>query len=334
MALKINSFVEAHDRDFVFSHETENDSVNSDVHSPASGETLDLFYLPKKEPLQNGVTKHESSGDNKKCLIDNHSTDHNYACCGYPMRKPPQDTVEIKSFTTVITDLSRPSPQKSVDSDTGNQIDEKVSDRTDTISSKRQSSCFRDDADRKSRIPKRYRGPYCEDSSDGECSSSDDDKCYDRRHSSHHGSSNVYNENRRKQHKRKPSYSSDEISCCKRSKRRHSLYSDDSSDDQHYSTSDDDSGKEYRRRYDPRESESYVSQRHSSGSDGNSSSHRRRKRRSVGQDYSERDSHDRGDKSVRDIEMERKLGFKFDQHIKGTANVNEFYFKETYSFTF
>lgn len=333
MALKINSFVEAHDRDFVFSHETENDSVNSDVHSPASGETLDVFYLPKKEPLQNGVTKHESSGDNKKCLIDNHSTDHNYACCGYPMRKPPQDTAEIKSFTTVITDLSRPSPQKSVDSDTGNQIDEKVSDRTDTISSKRQSSCFRDDADRKSRIPKRYRGPYCEDSSDGECSSSDDDKCYDRRHSSHHGSSNVYNENRRKQHKRKLS-SSDEISCCKRSKRRHSLYSDDSSDDQHYSTSDDDSGKEYRRRYDPRESESYVSQRHSSGSDGNSSSHRRRKRRSVGQDYSERDSHDRGDKSVRDIEMERKLGFKFDQHIKGTANVNEFYCKETYSFTF
>ena len=273
------------------------------------------------------MTKHESSGDNKKCLIDNHSTDHNYACCGYPMRKPPQNTAEIKSSTTVIPDLSRPSPQKAVNSDTGNQ----TANRTDTISSKRQSNCFGDDADRKSRIPKRYRGPYCEDSSDGECSSSDDDKCYDRRHSSYHGSSDVYNENRKKQHKRKPSYSSDEISCCKRSKRRHSLYSDDSSDDQHYSTSDDDGSKEYRQRYDPRKSESYVSQRHSSGSDGDSSSHRRRKRHSGSQDYSGGDINDRRDKSVRDIEMERKLGFKFDQHIKGTANVNEFYFKETYT---
>lgn len=250
------------------------------------------------------------------------------------MRKPPQNTAEIKSSTTVIPDLSRPSPQKSVNSDTGNQTDKKVSNRTDTISSKGQSSCFRDDADRKSRIPKRYRGPYCEDSSDGECSSSDDDKCYNRRHSSYHGSSDVYNENKRKQHKRKTSYSSDEISCCKRSKRRHSLYSDDSSDDQHYSTSDDDGGKEYRQRYDPRKSESYVSQRHSSGSDGDSSSHRRRKRHSVSQDYSGGDINDRRDKSVHDIEMERKLGFKFDQHIKGTANVNEFYFKETYSCTF
>ena len=268
-------------------------------------------------PCQNGMEKHdESSKTHKKSHVDNHATDHNYACSGFPMRKAPIPLISAEINGHSTKNGVRPSPRKLSD-----LKDETMSNGTEMLhSSKRQSSCNKDSHNKKSRIPKRYRGPYCEDSS-GENSSCDEEKCYNSRPSAQH---EKQSDHRRKQRKRKGSYSSGEDSYDKTSKRRHCLYSSNSSDERGCS-SDEDSENEQRSRYDPRRPESNVMPyRNSSGTDRNSGSRkstRERKRRSRSKDCSEKDTTYRKDKKFHDIELERKMGFKFDQHIKGTGKV-------------
>ena len=351
IALKINSFGEAYAPDFVFSHETKNAGtvsidveISGNICSPVNGKIVkDLL---DSEPVQNGVEKKKSSKMDKKYHVDNHSTDHNYACSGFPMRKMPRVVPKINGNLTtapqVVSEIngrstmnrSKPSPPKSLTSDVEHE-NHKLSNRMEILNSRKKQSSCDDSADKKSRIPKRYRGPYCEDSSEGECSRSEGEcssSSDEKRHSSsrsRHGSSDECNDNRRKQRKRKHSYSSDEGNYRKGMKRRHSLYSDDSSDERPYSSSDDDSKNERRCRYNPRQSESNT--RHSSGSardSGSCNRDQRRKRRPRSKDHSERDSDGKKNKNIHDIELERKMGFKFDQNIKGTAKVINNYLQE------
>ena len=271
------------------------------------------------------MEKHDKNCKNdKKDHVDNHATDHNYACSGFPLRKTPVVKPEVNSRPTRRNSIS--SPRKSEASDLKHENENELSNGTEVYhSTKRQSSCDKDCADKKSRIPKRYRGPYCEDSS-GDDSSCDEDNHYSKRKSGGHAERSDY---RRKQRKRKGSYSSDEESYYKESKRRRSLYSSNSSDERVYSDSDEDNENERRCRYDPRRPESNTLRYgHSNHSDRDSGRwNTGRKGRSQSKDHSEKD---RSDKKFYDIELERKMGFKFDQNIKGTAKVNNL-FKNLYN---
>ena len=286
--------------------------ISQNLSSFVNGESLQLHGVKDSKDHQSNLEKHnEKSRSDKKSHFDNHSTDHNYACCGFPLRKAPAVAVQINDRSAKNGSSATCSPRKSLASDLEHGNRKKLCNETEMLikSRKRQSSSDKNSLDRKSRIPKRYRGPYCEDSS-GEGSSYDEDKQYSKGQSIRHAEDNGY---RRKQLKRKGSYSSDEDTCNKRSKRRQSLYS--SSGERDYSSSDEDSKNEKRCRYDPRQCESNGQRyRNSSGS------RLGRKRRVQSKDLSEKDS-DSKDKKYHDIELERKLGFKFDQHIKGTGKV-------------
>ncbi|KAJ7375578.1 nuclear receptor transcription coactivator [Desmophyllum pertusum] len=250
-------------------------------------------------------------------------TDHNYACSGFPMRKAIPLQLEVNDHSTI--NGTRSNPKKSLASDLEHKNEKKCSNGTEmTHSRKRRSSC--DSADRKRKLPKRYRGPYCEDSSNGD-SSSDEDHHSKRSRNGHHNNADEPTDHKRTQRKRKYSYCSDENkNYRKRSNRRHSLYSTDSSEERDYTSSDEDSKNERRCRYDPRCSESDLRRKHSSGSNRDSDSyksrHRRqdtRHRRSRSKDRIEKRDDDKKDKTLHDIELERKLEFKFDHHIKNTA---------------
>ena len=275
------------------------------------GQSVQLDDVLDNESSKNDSEKHlERSKSEKKRHVDNHATDHNYACCGFPLRKASLNNVEINGNLTETG--TNPSPRKGVE----HENEKKCSNETEVfLARKRQPSHDKDSADKKSRIPKRYRGPYCEDSSD-EGSSCDENKHHRSRRSHHEEKSNY-----RREYKRKGSYSSDEDSCYKRSKRRHSLYSSHSSDERN-SSSDEDGNNEQRSRYDPRRHKSNY-YRYSNGSDRDSSGcdgyHGRK--RSRKQEYSEKAISNRKDKMFHDIELERKMGFKFDQNIKGTGKV-------------
>lgn len=320
IALKISSFAESHGIDFILSHETKDNATDSLVkktsENPASsvdGQSLQLDDGLDNERSKNDSEKHlERSKSEKERHVDNHATDHNYACCGFPLRKASLNNVKINGNSTQTG--TNPSSRKSLALDVEHENEKKCSDETEVfLARKRQPSHDKDSADKKSRIPKRYRGPYCEDSSD-EGSSCDEDK-HHRRRRSHREEKSHY----RREHKRKGSYSSDEENCYKRSKRRHSLYSSHSSDERNTS-SDEDSKNEQRSRYDPRQHKSNY-YRYSNGSDRDSSGadgyHERK--RSRKQEYSEKAISDRKDITCHDIELERKMGFKFDQNIKGTG---------------
>lgn len=280
-----------------------------------NGQSLQLDGVLDNERSKNDSEKHlERSKSEKERHVDNHATDHNYACCGFPLRKASLNNVKINGNSTETG--GNPSSRKSLALDVEHENEKKCSDETEVfLARKRQPSHDKDSADKKSRIPKRYRGPYCEDSSD-EGSSCDEDKHY-RRRRSHREEKSHY----RREHKRKGSYSSDEENCYKRSKRRHSLYSSHSSDERNTS-SDEDSKNEQRSRYDPRQHKSNY-YRYSNGSDrdlsGADGYHERK--RSRKQEYSEKAISDRKDITCHDIELERKMGFKFDQNIKGTGKV-------------
>ena len=285
--------------------------ISQNLSSFMNGESLQLHGVMDSNNYQDNLEKrNEKSRSDKKSHFDNHATDHNYACCGFPLRKVPPIAVQINDHLARNGSSATCSPRKSLASGLEHENRKKLCNETEMLNSrKRQSSSDKDSLDKKSRIPKRYRGPYCEDSSD-EGSDCDEDKQYNRRQSIRHEEEKDY---RRKQRKRKGSYSSDEDTYNKRSKCRRSLYS--SSGERDYSSSDEDSKNEERCRYDPRQSESNGPHyRNSSGS------HLGRKRRVHNKDLSEKDSESK-DKKYHDIELERKMGFKFDQHIKGTGKV-------------
>lgn len=296
--------------------------ISQNLSSFMDGESLQLHGVMDNKDYQGNSEKcGEKSRSDKRSHFDNHATDHNYACCGFPLRKVPPIAVQINGHSARNGSSATCSPRKSLASDLEHENRKKLCNETEMLNSrKRQSSSDKDSPDKKSRIPKRYRGPYCEDSSD-EGSGCDVDKQYNRRQSVRHEEENDY---RRKQRKRKGSYSSDEGTYNKRSRRRQSLHSNNSSGERDYSSSDEDSKNEERCRYDPRQSESnHPHYRKSSGS------RLGRKRRVHSKVQSEKDS-DSKDKKYHDIELERKMGFKFDQHIKGTGKVNELKYSHSF----
>lgn len=341
IAHKISSFVDAQDIDFDFPLNVQNGvpscldvEISGNSLTAVNGENQDIHVKMGSGPFQNGVDGHDES--DKKCHVDNHATDHNYACSGFPMRKAIPLQLEVNDHSTI--NGTRSNPKKSLASDLEHKNEKKCSNGTEmTHSRKRRSSC--DSADRKRKLPKRYRGPYCEDSSNGD-SSSDEDHHSNRSRNGHHNNADEPTDHKRTQRKRKYSYCSDENkNYRKRSNRRHSLYSTDSSEERDYTSSDEDSKNERRCRYDPRCSESDLRRKQSSGSDRDSDSyksrHRRqdtRHRRSRSKDRIEKRDDDKKDKTLHDIELERKLEFKFDHHIKNTAKVQQKFYLPVHNF--
>ena len=333
IALKISSFVEAHDIDIDLPVDTKNAGASClDVkisrNIPMNGESPKVDDLMSNEPFKNGLEGHvECSKSDRKCHVDNHATDHNYACSGFPMRKALPLKPEVNGCSVVNGSSSTDSPKKAALPDLKQESEKKNSNGTEmNHTRKRRLSCDKNSPEKEKILPKRYRGPYCEDNSkDHTCSSSDEDDHYSRSGSRRRSSSDEHSDHKRMQRNGKYRSSSDEgNNYYKRSNRRHSLYSNDSSDDRDYSSSDEDSKNERRRRYDPRSSESDLHRKRSSGSERDSDSYRsrhRRKQRSRSKDRLEKRNDEKKNKKFQDIELERKMGFKFDHNIKGTAKV-------------
>ena len=273
--------------------------------------------------FKNGVEQHrESRKSDKKPCVDNHATDHNYACSGFPMRKAESQRPEVSDCLIVKESKSANSPKKDLTSDL-----EHKSEKPEMSQSRKRrlSTCNKESTDKERvQLPKRYRGPYCEDSSKG-VNSSDEDHRPVRSRSRFNSSSDEQSDHERSQHNRKYRGSSDtDKNHYKRSYRRHSLCSNGSFDERDCSSSDDDSRKERRHRYDPRGSESDLHHNRSRGSDRDSDSYRsrhRRRQRSCSKDHSAKRNDGKENKTFPDIELERKMGFKFDHNIKGTAKV-------------
>lgn len=320
---KINSFVETHEPKFDFPCDVEIGGLPSisvenseQFHSAENTENQEVHETMSCGSSQdNAKGQDEKSNIVKNFYVDNHATDHNYACCGFPMRKPIQ--LRPEDYNTLKNSALKCSPQESLDMEKKNHL---ISEETRSpYSHKRRSSCNENSPDRKRKLPKRYRGPYCEESSGGE--SSCDEECHYRQMSTDNDRDRT-----RENSIRKFSYSSDgDRSYHKRSNRRHSMCSNDSYDGREFSSSDEESknGK----RYDPRHSECDWQRRQSSGSDRESdhykSPHYRRRsrgrRRSCRRDSTEKRNGVTENKIFHDIEFERKLEFKFDHNIRDTA---------------
>lgn len=311
IALKITSFVEAQDIDFEL-------AVDAKNHGPSCLDVESSGNLPESDEVH-AVMDHGSfkNGDRKSC-VDNHATDHNYACSGFPMRKAGSNVNGPKSAN---------SPKEVSASDLEPKSENSISNGAEMSQSRKRglSACNKEPTDKERILPKRYRGPYCEDSSKGN-NSSDEDHHYIRSRSRLHSSSDEQSDHERSQHNRtyySHSGSSDtDKNQYKRSYRRHSLCSNDSFDERDCSSSDEDSRRERRCRYDPRGSESDLCHKRSSGSERESDSYRsrhRRRQRSCSKDGSTKTNDGKENKAYHDIELERKMGFKFDHNIKGTA---------------
>lgn len=325
---KINLFVEAQKLDFDFPLDTGSGGlpcldVEISEHSPftANGENQEVHDLARSGSSPDYVEGlDESSKCDKKCQVDNHATDHNYACSGFPMRKPLPLEPEVND-DSIKQSILTCSPKASSSSDQEQKNEKNFCNGTEyNHSLKRKLSCDENATDRKRILPKRYRGPYCEGSSGGD-SSCDEERRY------RYISTDEESDHKRMHSNKKPDYSSGEDrNYRKRSNRRHSLYSNDSCDGREYSSSDEDSKNERTSRYDPRRSESDWHHKQSSGSDRESDHcrsqrNRTRRRRSRSSDCSEKRNDITKNRKFHDIELERKMEFKFDHHIRGTAKV-------------
>ena len=275
--------------------------------------------------MDNGSLKkqlRESLKSNGKPCVDNHATDHNYACSGFPMRKGRQ----VSDCLVANGYKSTNSPKKALAPSLEDKSEKCISNIAEMSPSRKRhlSVCNKESTGRERILPKRYRGPYCEDNSKGNISS-DEDHHYNRSRSRLHSSSDEQSDLERSQQNKKYRSSSDtDKNHYKRSYRRHSLCSNDSFDERCHSSSDEDSGHERRCRYYPRGSESDMHQKCSSGSERDSESyrsHHRRRQRSRSKDRSAKRNNGKENKTFHDIELERKMGFKFDHNIKGTAKV-------------
>lgn len=329
IALKISSFVEAQEINIDLTVDEKNSDpsfLDVEISQNVKREGRVFDDLMDNEPLKNSLQGHDekSSKNDRKCHVDNHATDHNYACSGFPMRKASPIKPEVNNCSTVNGSKSIGSPKKALMPELKQENEKKISNGTQMSSSrKRRLSCEKDSNNKEKVLPKRYRGPYCEDGSKG-YSSSDEDLHYNRSHSRQHSGSDEDSDHERMQRDRKYSrYSDEEKNYYKRPSRRHSLNSNESSDER-YSSSDEESNNERRHRYDPRSSESDFHHKHSSGSNRDSDSyrnHRGRKQRSQSKDHLKKRSDEKKNKTVQEIELERKMGFKFDDGIRGTAKV-------------
>ncbi|KAL9983022.1 hypothetical protein ACROYT_G005143 [Oculina patagonica] len=316
IALKISSFVEAQDLGIDFKVDEKNSGpscldmeISKNLPITVKKERLEVHDLMNNGPFNNGLEEHmDSSKSDRKLHVDNHATDHNYACSGFPMRKAPSIKPEVNDCSIVNGSESTDSPKKAVMPDLKQESEKKISNGTEMNQTrKRRLSCDKNSTDKEKVLPKRYRGPYCEDNSK-DYSSSDEDGHYYRSRSRQRSSSDEHSNEDKKYYKK--------------SSRRNSLYSNDSSDERDYDSSDEDTMNERKRRYDPRSSESDLHRKRSSGSDRDSDSYRsrhRRKQRSRSKDRLEKRNDEKKNKAVQDIELERKMGFKFDHNIKGTA---------------
>lgn len=317
IALKISSFVEAQDLGIDLTVDAKNSGpssldmgISKNLPIKVKEESREVDDLTSNGPFGNGLEGHvKNSKSDRKCHVDNHATDHNYACSGFPMRKAPPLKPEVNNCSIANGSKSTDSPKKAVMPDLEQESEKKISNGTEmNHTRKRRLSCDKSSTDKEKILPKRYRGPYCENSSKGD-SSSDEDRYY---------------RSRSRQHSSSDEHSNEDKNYYKKSSRRNSLYSNDSSDERDYYISDEDSKNERRRRYDPRSSESDLHRKRSSGNDRDSDSYRsrrRRKQRSHSKDRLEKRSDEKKNKAVQDIELERKMGFKFDHNIKGTAKV-------------
>ena len=234
----------------------------------------------------NGTAKNECNDE-----MDNHKTDHNYACRGFPKRTPSFSSEQSKCLES----RSRKYKDSNSGSDSENRNEKRKlsgKERRGKYSSRRRSSRDRDAHRSRSRSPLRHSSCHYKKNSKGDRSSSDDESHCRRRHSKCH---------------------------------RHSSFS---SDEKRFSSSDEESIDE-RRRHDPRQSGSGRLQsklRHSRDSDGNSYSvtkkrRNHRNRRVHSPDFLEKDFHYKKEKTMYDIEQERKMGFKFNPKIKDSAKV-------------
>lgn len=329
IAHKIISFVETEDIDFDLEVDAKNGGSSClDVESSGNlPESKEVHGLMDDGPFQNGVDQHgENLKSDGKFHVDNHATDHNYACSGFPMRKVPSQRPEVNDCSVVNGSKSANRPKKVLASNLEHKSEKNISNGAEISHSRKRrlSACDKESSDQERMLPKRYRGPYCEDNTKGD-NSSDEDHHYNRSRSRLHSSSDEQSDHERSQHNRKYKCGSDaDKNHYKRSNRRHSLCSNDSFDERDCSSSDDDSRHERRHRYDPRSSESDLHHKRSSGSDRDSDSYRsrhRRRQRSRSKDRSEKRNDGKENKKFHDIELERKMGFKFDRNIKGTAKV-------------
>lgn len=280
-------------------------SILKDATTNSSKEFENLSHPESSEnkQLHGDLNSKNRKKDEQRNRVDNHATDHNYACSGFPLRKAPLiDSVKDGCGTK---SLSRSSSSRSPTLDLEKPCKKVLVREGEPTHHNERQHC--ENEDKRSRIPKRYRGRYCEDSTDDESSFEDDN--YNRRYSS--------DPDRQKQGRkrvRKGTYSSDEENFYKIKKRRHSM----SSDERNYSSSDENDKDECR--CDPRRSTSNVSyHRYSNDSERDSSRRNQRKERSNSQEQSRWDTRGRKDKKCHDVELERKMGFKFDQNIKCTG---------------
>ena len=303
--------MEAQDIDFEL-------AVDAKSHGPSCLDVESSDNLPESDEGHGVMDNGSFRNGDRKCCVDNHATDHNYACSGFPMRKAGSN-VNGPKYTN--------SPKEVLASDLEHKSENSTSDGAEMNQSRKRrlSACNKESTDKERILPKRYRGPYCEDSSKG--NDSPDGGHYNRSRSRLHSSSDEQSDHERSQHNRKYyscSGSSDtDKNQYKRSYRRHSLCSNDSFDERDYSSSDEDGRHDWRQRYDPRESESDFGHKHSSSerdSDSYRSRHRRRQR-SRSKDRTAKTNDGKENKGYHDIELERKMGFKFDHNIKGTAKV-------------
>lgn len=322
---KINSFAEKHELKFDIPCGVENRGLPSlaeensaHFHSAENKENQEVHGTTSGGSSHNDLKgQDENSKTVKNSHVDNHATDHNYACSGSPLRKPIQ--LKQEDDNTLKESILKCSPQKSLDMENHHHS---ISEETgpNRYTHKRRLSCDDHSPDRKRRLPKRYRGAYCEESCGGE-SSCDEEYHYREM------STDKDKDHKRQNSYRKFSYSSDgDRSCYKGSNRRHSMCSNDSYDGREYSSSDEECKNERTSRYDPRRSESDWRRKQSSGSDREADHHRsphnrRRRRRSRSKDPTEKRNGVTKNKTFHDIEFERKLEFKFDHNIRNTAKV-------------
>ncbi|XP_068708577.1 peroxisome proliferator-activated receptor gamma coactivator-related protein 1-like [Montipora foliosa] len=297
--------------DFVQERLNSNRTRNPTSSESENGSTTYIKKCESSSSAENGgyghvKSKNTQKGEQKNC-VDNHETDHNYACSGFPLRKAPLVDVDLNGY--LGRNASSSIDKKSPALDLKEQCEKVMVNKRELTPSIKRGSY--EGAEKKSRIPKRYRGRYCEDSSD-DGSSFDEDDHYDRRQSS-----DSKEQKQRRKRVRKGTYSSnDEENYYKIKKRRHSI----SSDERNYSSSDESDRNEQMCRCYPRRCKCSMScRRHCSGSDKDSSMHHRRKRRCHSRDHLGKDVEDEKDKEYRDVELKRKMGFKFDQNIKGTG---------------
>ena len=317
--------MEVQDIDFEFAADAKNGGLSClDVESSGNlPEINEVNGVMDNRSFKNGVEQLRQSlkSDGKPC-VDSHVTDHNYARSGLLMRKGREvgDCLVVNGFKSTI------SPKKALASALEDKSEKCISNGAEMSPSRKRrlSVCNKESTDRERILPKRYRGPYCEDNSKGD-NSSDEDHHYNRSRSRLHSSSDEQRDLERSQRDGKYRSSSDtDKNHYKRSYRRHSLSSNDSFDERDYSSSDEDSRYKRRCRYDQRGSESDLHQKCSSGNDRDSESNRsrhRRRQRSRSKDRSAKRNNGKENKTFHDIELERKMGFKFDHNIKGTAKV-------------